>query len=274
MVAAAPKLVRRAAAPGLWPFFVQEYRRIMRTRLAVLIWAVLLYTVAAVPFLMAKPPPEVLHSVESWLGPDAVEAKLILFVWVDAAMNKLSVILGPLLAGGIIAEERALGTLDLLAAKPIRAADYFTVKVFAAAAALLTFYATVSAGALLSFPWRVAGFATGDFVVLSGVHLFAALFGVTFSATMAVSFQRRLTAMLVSIAVLGTLVGLAFLGFIYPAYRTVSYLNPFFLGILPIGSIGNNDASNITLPILALLAFNLATLLIGRRLATRTLEEG
>ena len=120
MVTAAPKLVPRAASPCLWPFLVQEYRRIMRTRLAVLIWVVLLYMVAAVPFLMAKPPPEVLHSIESWFGPDAVETKLILFVWIDAAMSKLSVIFGPTLAGGIVAEERARGTLDLLAAKPIR----------------------------------------------------------------------------------------------------------------------------------------------------------
>jgi hypothetical protein len=80
--------------------------------------------------------------------------------------------------------------------------------------------------------------------------------------------------MLVSVAILGTLVGLAFLGFIYPAFRTVSYFNPFFLGILPIGSVGNYSASDIALPILALLAFNLAALLIGRLLATRTLERG
>ena len=91
---------------------------------------------------------------------------------------------------------------------------------------------------------------------------------------MAVSFQSKLTAMLVSVAMLGTLVGLAFLGFIYPPYRIVSYFNPFFLGILPIGSIGNHGASDIALPILALLAFNLATLVIGRRLAMRMLEEG
>lgn len=264
----------QVAPRRLSPFFVQEYQRIMRSRLAVLIWAALLYTVAVVPFLMAKPPPEVLLSIESWLGTGAVHAKLIMFVWVDAAMNKLSVILGPLLAGGIIADERARGTLDLLAAKPIRAADYFTVKVMAASAALVTFYGVVSAGALLTFPWRVAGFDAGDLLALSGVHLFAALFGVAFSAVMAVTFKRRLTAMLVSLAVLGTLVGLAYLGFVYPAYRTASLFNPFFLGILPIGSIGNYRAGDIVFPIVGLLAFNLSALLIGRRLATLRLEAG
>ena len=40
-----------------WPFFVQEYLRIMRSRLAMLIWAMLLYALAALPFLIAKPPP-------------------------------------------------------------------------------------------------------------------------------------------------------------------------------------------------------------------------
>jgi ABC-2 type transport system permease protein len=262
-----------AASARLGPFLLQEYRRLMRTRLAVLIWAVLLYSVLAVPFLLARPPPEVLHSIASWLGPEGVPAKLVLFVWVDTVMNKLSVILGPLLAGGIVAEERARGTLDIIAAKPIRAADYFTIKLAAAAGALVTFYLTVSAGALLTFPWRVQEFVAGDFVALSSVHLFAALFGVTFSAIMAISFERRLTAMLVSVAVLGALVGLAFLGFIYPTYREVSYLNPFFLGILPIGSIGQHGTIDLALPILALLAFNFAGLLLGRRLARHVLEE-
>ena len=33
-----------------WPFFAQEYLRIMRSRLALLIWAVLLYTLVALAF--------------------------------------------------------------------------------------------------------------------------------------------------------------------------------------------------------------------------------
>jgi hypothetical protein len=47
----------------LWPFFVQEYLRIMRSSVALLIWAVLLYTLAALPFLMAKPSPELFHFI-------------------------------------------------------------------------------------------------------------------------------------------------------------------------------------------------------------------
>src|SRR5688500_19071676 len=101
--AAATNHAQRAAVSSrLWPFFAQEYLRIMRSRLAVLISAVLFYTLAAVPFIMAKPPPELLHFIGSWLGTEDAHAKLLLFMWVDASMNKLAVILGPTLAGGII----------------------------------------------------------------------------------------------------------------------------------------------------------------------------
>ena len=274
ITAASARSARAYLSYRPWPFFVQEYLRIMRSRLALLIWAMLLYALAALPFLIAKPPPEVLHALGSWLGSEAVQAKLILFMWVDAAMNKFAVILGPVLAGGIIAEERARGTLDLLAAKPISSSNYFTIKLAAAAAAFATFYGAACIAALLTFPWRIAGFDAADFVALSAVHVFAGLFAVTFSATMAVYFKRKLTGLLVSVAVLGTLVGVAFLGFYYPAYRTVSYFNPFFDGIVLIGSIDDYGVVDVLFPILLLVAFNLAALMIGRRRAAYVLEEG
>ncbi len=258
----------------LLPFFVQEYLRIMRGRLALLIWAVLLYTIVALPFLMAKPPPELLHFIADWLGPEAAEAKLLLFVWVDAAMNKLAVILGPALAGGIIVDERSRGTLDLLAAKPIRAENYFTVKLGASAAALVSFYVAACLGAIATFPWRVANFDISDFIALSVVHLFAAVFAVTFSAAMAMFFSRKLTGLLVSLSVLGVLVGLAFLGFYYPAYRAVSYLNPFFDGIVLIGSINQFGAADMLFPVALLIAFNMTFWLIGRYRAARLLAQG
>jgi ABC-2 type transport system permease protein len=254
------------------PFFVQEYLRVMRSRLAVLIWAVLVYTVIALPFLMAKPPSELIAFIEDWLGAESAHAKLLLFMWVDAAMNKLAVILGPALAGGIIVEERARGTLDLLAAKPIAAGDYYTVKLAAALAALATFYGAACLGAALTFPWRIDGFAVFDFAVLSVVHLFAALFAATFAGAMATFFSRRLTGMLVSVAVLGTLAGSAFLGFYYPAYRTISYFNPFFDGIVPIGRIGHLGLRDVIAPVVLLISFNLAFWLIGRHRAARLLQ--
>jgi ABC-2 type transport system permease protein len=264
--------LRSAALHALRPFLVQEYMRVMRSRLALLIWAVIGYTVVALPFLMAKPPPVLLGFIEDWLGAESAHAKLLLFMWVDAAMNKLAVILGPALAGGIIVEERARGTLDLLAAKPIAAGDYYTVKLAAAVAALVTFYGAACLGAALTFPWRVDGFAVFDFAALSIVHLFAALFAVTFAGAMATFFSRRLTGMLVSVPVLGTLAGSAILGFYYPAYRTVSYFNPFFDGIVPIGSIGRLGLLDLLGPVVLLISFNIAFWLIGRRRAPRLLQ--
>ena len=64
--------------------------------------------------------------------------------------------------------------------------DYFTVKLAAASAALATFYLGAVAGALVIFPWLVTGFDAGDFLALSAVHLFAALFSATFAGLMAV----------------------------------------------------------------------------------------
>jgi ABC-2 type transport system permease protein len=264
--------IRSSAGRELPPFFVQEYLRVMRSRLALLIWAVLVYTVVALPFLMAKPAPELLGFIEDWLGAESAHAKLLLFVWVDGAMNKLAVILGPALAGGIIVEERARGTLDLLAAKPIAGRDYYTIKLAAAAAALATFYVAACLGAVLTFPWRVAGFAVFDFAALSVVHLFAALFSATFAGAMATFFSRRLTGMLVSVTVLGSLAGTAFLGFYYPAYRTVSFFNPFFDGIVPIGRIGRLGLLDLLGPVVLLIGFNLALWLIGRHRAARLLQ--
>jgi ABC-type transport system involved in multi-copper enzyme maturation permease subunit len=130
-----------APAPrsSLMPFFRQEYLRIMRGRLAKLIWAII--------------------------------------------------------------DERSRRTLDLFASKPIDPGDYFTVKVAAAGAALATFYAGGVAGALAVFPWHVARFDPGHFLLLSAVHVFAALFGVAFAATMAVIVRHKLTSVLVSLVV-------------------------------------------------------------------------
>ena len=265
---------RSSPAAALLPFFREEYLRIMRGRLAILIWAMMLYALVAIPFLMQKPQPELVQAIEAWLGAEAIPSKLVLFIWVDGAMNKFAFILGPVLAGGIIVEERARGLLDLLASKPIRAADYFTVKLAAAGAAFATFYAAGVLGALPIFSWCVPGFDAGDFLALGAVHLFAALFAVAFSGTTAVVIGRKLPAMMVSLTVLGTLVGFAFLGFIDPAYRGVSYLNPFFNGIVLIGSLDDYGAREVLQPIGVLVLFILACAWVGRWRAAALLEGG
>jgi ABC-2 type transport system permease protein len=257
----------------LGPFLTQEYLRIMRSRTAMLIWAMMIYALLALPFIMQNPQPELVYAIATWLGSDDVRAKLLLFMWVDASMNKLAMIMGPVLAGGIIVEERARGSLDLFASKPLRATDYFTVKLAASWGAFATFYLAGVVGATITFPWRVPGFDVGDLLALSAVHLFAALFAVTFSATMAVVFDRKLIGMLASFTVLATLVGFAFLGFWAPAYRNVSYLNPFFDGVVLIGSLNDYGIWEIIWPILLLAGFNLVVAAIGRRRATVVLEE-
>ena len=112
-----------------------------------------------------------------------------------------------------------------------------------------------------------------DFLAVSAVHLFAALFAVAFAGTMAVVFEQKLAGMLVSIMVLGILVSLAFLGFYYPQLRTVSYLNPFFNGVVLIRSIDNYRAMDVAAPIAALIGFNVVIAMIGRYRATAILER-
>lgn len=251
------------------PFLRQEYLRIMRGRLAMLIWAMMIYAVVATPVMMAKPPPEIVHAIATWLGPKDIEAKVMLFIWVDAAMNKLAMVLGPVLAGGIIVDERSRRFLDFVASKPVSAEDYFLVKLATAMAAFVTFYAAGALGALILFPLTMNGFPIGDFLALSTVHIFAGLFGVTFSAAIAVLVGRKLPGMLLSFAILGSLVGLSFLGFIYPSLRWISHLNPYFEGIVLIGSLGSYGTVDILRPIAVLIAFNLVVAWVGRRYAAR-----
>jgi hypothetical protein len=118
----------------------------------------------------------------------------------------------------------------------------------------------------------VAGFDAGDFMALSAVHLFAALFSATFAGTVAVISGNRLAGTLVSIVVLGLLVGFAFLGFYYPEFRAWSYLNPFFNGVILIGSLEHYSWFDIARPILVLIGFNVVVAVIGRWQAIRLVE--
>jgi ABC-type transport system involved in multi-copper enzyme maturation permease subunit len=274
VAAGRPWTVGGTGPGGLWLFFVQDYLRIMRGRVAALVWAMIVYAVLAVPFILNGPQEEIVRALATWLGGEGIGSKLVLFIWVDATMNKLAIILGPVLAGGIIVEERARGSYDLLLSKPIAAGDYFTGRLAAASAALATFYLGAVVGALATFPWRVGGFDPGDFLALSVVHLFAALFSVTFAAMAAVLFGNRFTATLVSIIVIGVLVRLAFLGFYYPALRGPSYLNPFFNGVVLIGSLDHYGPIDVLRPILVLVGFNLLAAAIGRRRAVAMVARG
>jgi hypothetical protein len=55
--------------------------------------------------------------------------------------------------------------------------------------------------------------------------------------------------------------------------RTVSYLNPFFSGVVLIGSIGRYNAINVATPIIVLIGFNTVIAMIGRYRAAAILER-
>jgi ABC-2 type transport system permease protein len=245
----------------------------MHGRLATLIWAMIAYAVIAIPFLMARPHPELVSIFGHWLGAEGVHGKLILFIWVDASMNKIAIVLGPALAGGIIADEKARGSFDLLLAKPIAPGDYYLVKLTAAAVAAASSYLGGVMAALATFTWRVPSFSAGNFLALSVVHLFAVLFSVSFAGLAAVVFGDAFKSRLASIVVLSLLVGAAFLGFYNPALRLLSYANPFFNGVVLIGSLSHYGLPDLLRPIAVLVGFNVTVAVFGRWRAVQILTR-
>lgn len=262
------------AAGRTWLLLAADYRRIMGSRVAWLLWGFIVYTVLMIPFILNGPQEEITRILASWIGHDATGGNIILFIWIDAAMNKLAIIMGAILGGGIIADEKARGSFDILLSKPMAAGDYFVAKLGAAVAAMATFYICADLLALATFPWRVEGFPLIDFVMLSSVHLFAALFSVIFAAMAAAVLGNRLAAMLTSIVVIGMLVGLTFLGFTYPAMLWLANANPFFHGVKLIGSIESYGLADVLAPIAILLIFNFAVAAIGRWRAISLIERG
>ncbi len=274
--AGAPRAsVGRLALEGArrWPFFREELLRVLRGRTMKLVAAMMLYAVLATAFLMQRPPAEMVRSVELWFGPGHVHQKLLGFIWTDAAMNKLAVLFGTVLAGGIIVDERARGSWDVLASKPVTVADYFTVRLLAATAAFASAYVVAVLLGVVWFSLQVPGFDAASFLALSAVHLFAACFAVGFAGLMAVTFRRKLTAMLASILVLLTLVGLSFVGFYWPAQRAALAINPFFHGVALVARVGELGAGPLLERIVVLLAFDVAVLALARWRAAALTEE-
>lgn len=255
-----------------WPLFREELVRIVRGRTMKLLVPVMLYAVAATAFLMQRPPPEMMRAVERWFGASHAPLKLLLFIWTDTAMNKLAVVFGIVLAGGIIVDERTRGSWDVIASKPIDAGDYFTVRVLAAGAAFALVYTSAVLLGIAIFGAQVPGFAIAPFVTLSLVHVFAALFAVFFAGLMAVSFARKLTGMLASLGVLFALVGLAFIGFYWPALAPLGYLNPFSHGVALVAEVGDIEPAEVLGRIAALIAFDAAIVAAGR-VRARALAE-
>ncbi len=248
----------------------QEVRALLRARRTRLAAGIVLYAVLGAPFLLAKPPQHVAEAAATWFSGDPAFA-LFLFIWTDLALNKMAAILGVVLAGGIVREDQARGLLPLLWAKPIGKAQYYLVKL---AAAAIVFTLLLGGAALLGlalFPWQVAGFRAAPFLLVSLVHLVGALFAVSLSGLVALLVPRRLTAMLTSLVLLMLLVGTAFLGFYVPAWAGWAALNPFYQAVWLLGQLDVLSLAVAARPLAILLLVHAVTVALGA-LAVRRVE--
>jgi ABC-2 type transport system permease protein len=260
----AAKSVRAEPAAG---FFREEFFRVLQSRQAALVIAAVIYSMVALPFLLAKPHEEILIALRSWFGESRLDLRFFLFVWFDLVMNKISILIGAVLAAGIIADERSKNMLDIFLSKPVSPRRYFLVKLMAAAAVVIVIYlAAVLVGAI-RFSYAVKGFDVGIFLLLASVHMLVAVYSVIFAGTTAVFFRHKLTAMLTTVMMLSIFVGCAFLGFYDPRFRIPSLLNPFYHAVVLIGSIDTVGPTDVMKPVLWLIGFNVVTAMVGARRA-------
>jgi ABC-2 type transport system permease protein len=260
----AAKSARAEPAAG---FFRAEFFRVLQSRQAALVIASVIYSMVALPFLLAKPHEEILIALRSWFGESRLDLRFFLFVWFDLVMNKISVLFGAVLSAGIITDERSKGMLDIFLSKPVSPRRYFLVKLAAAAAIVIVIYLAAVLVGVIHFSYAVKGFDVGIFLLLASVHMLVAVYSVVFAGTMAVFFRHKLTAMLITVMLLSVFVGCAFLGFYDPRFRTPSLLNPFYHAIVLIGSIDTLGPVDVMRPVLWLIGFNVATAMVGARRA-------
>ncbi|HSP79063.1 MAG TPA: ABC transporter permease subunit, partial [Myxococcaceae bacterium] len=185
-------------------FLWLDVRATLGERKTLLAAGLMAYAVLAVPFLVAKPPEHVMAAMGTLFGVSE-PFTLFLYLWTDLAMNKLVVILGLVLAGGLVARERETGVLAVLLSTPVSPARYYLVRALSACAVMGLLYV---AGHLVAAPLvarSVPGFRAGTFFASMAVHLFAAFFCVCFSALMSVLVPKRSLAALVSLLVLFSL---------------------------------------------------------------------
>lgn len=251
-------------------FLWLDIRAMLGERKTLLAAAMVVYAVLTMPLLVARPPPHVLSALETWFG-TADPFMLFLFIWTDLAMNKLIAVLGVVLAGSLIIRERETGVLQVLLSKPVSPVAYYLVRVLSACGVMALLYVGAHVAVAPLIARSMPGFRAGVFFAAMSVHLFAAFFAVCFSALVAVLIQRRSLAMLVSLLLLFTFVGLAFLGFYNPAWREVSLFNPITQGISVLGHVEELRPRHLVEPIAILSGINAVVLALGA-LRVRSLE--
>jgi ABC-2 type transport system permease protein len=230
--------------------------------------AMLAYGVLSMPLVVERPPVHVQDAIAHWFG-DADRFTVFLFIWIDLAMNKIVAFVPVILAGGILLTERDTGLLPVLAAKPLTQGSYFLVRATAACLTMLTLHALTTLGGAVWFSWRIPGFRQGPYLDAMILHAFAAAFATAFTAAVAVGVGRRLPAALVSVSALGSMAGLALIGFYQPQWRLVSYLNPLTLGSLSLSRVHDPSLFALLPAVVALILMTGLTLLLGTRLARR-----
>ncbi|PKL74691.1 MAG: hypothetical protein CVV27_19200 [Candidatus Melainabacteria bacterium HGW-Melainabacteria-1] len=240
-----------------------EYRYVLTSRRSKLLLGMFLWGLVMMPLVLQKPPAEIVHFLAQWLGEVRAQDKLFLFAWCDLAMNKLAVISGLALGGGLLVSERASGLLPLLLSKPIGAGSLYLVKLLAAQGVYMSLYLLLSLLAGLIYPLFIQAFELRDFAVVVSVHMLAGTFAVAFAAWMAVLFRRRLSGMVASLFFLSLMIGTAFLGFYAPALSWLTVLNPFYHGVALIAELEALSPQTVLIRAGLLLGLNVAVLALG-----------
>lgn len=232
--------------------------------------AIYVYTLLAVPLLLLNPPPHVAAAMSAFFG-DQDPFTFFMYVWTDLAMNKVVAMLGVVLAAGVVLRERDTRVLPIFASKPISMPRYFAVRATSACLVTAVLYITTQLIAVPVFMARVPGFRPGEFLAAGLLHVWAAMFATALAATLTVIVGRRGPGLLLSLIVIMTLVGMAFLGFYNPAWRSVALLNPFALGVEAVGHLGALGPGVLLPPMLGLAAICAVTIMVGA-FAVRRLE--
>lgn len=247
-----------------------DYRATMKERKTWIAGAMLLYAVLSIPVVLEKPPAHVREAISVWFGnPDPFV--LFMFIWIDLAMNKVMSFIPVILASSILLRERDTGVLAVLAAKPLSMSRYFVVRTISSCAVMWTLYAATQILGTLWFSLKVPGFRVGPFLAAMALHSLGSVWATACAAMIAVAVRRRLIAALVSLLVLGLLVGLALVGYYQPAWRTLTLANPISLAASAMGHLGALSLSVLAPPMVALIVLTVVTIALGARFA-RDLE--
>lgn len=247
-----------------------DVRAGLRERKVWLVVGVYAYAVLSMPLLMARPPAHVTAAITAFFG-DQDPFTLFMYVWTDLAMNKIAALVGIMLAAGVVLRERDTRVLPIFAAKPISLAGYFTVRATSTCVVTALLYAAAQVAAVPYFMATIPGFRPGPFLAAGLLHVWAAIVTTALAATLTVAVGRRGPGLLLALVVIMMLVGMAFLGFYNPAWRTVALLNPYALGVEAVGNLGQLGPGVLLPPMLALAAITAATIAAGA-FAVRRME--